>query len=101
MGRQSSLELAAGHLNASVGPALTAGQLACVLRAGSTRSLPIQSTAAALTRSLFTELPPELILQCTVEAGADLRRVNALYREALADALPPARAWETAVAHLL
>lgn len=101
MRQQSGLELAVGHLNASVGPVLTTGQLASALRAGSTRHLSAPPIAAALIRSLFAELPPGLILRCTVEAAADVRRVNELYREALADALPPVRAWETSVEHFL
>ncbi|WP_374013073.1 hypothetical protein [Pseudoxanthomonas koreensis] len=101
MGQQSGLELAVAHLNASVGPVLTTGQLAAALRAGSTRNLPVPPAAAALISSLFAELPPDLILRCTVDAAADVRRVNGLYLEALADALPPVRAWEASVEHFL
>ncbi|MFT4179701.1 MAG: hypothetical protein QM612_09615 [Thermomonas sp.] len=101
MRQQSGLELAVRHLNASVGPVLTTGQLASALRAGTTRDLPVSPTAAALISSLFAELPPDLILRCTVEAAADVHCVDALYRESLADALAPVRAWETSVEHLL
>lgn len=101
MRQQSGLALAVGHLNASVGPVLTREQLASALRAGSTRDIPVSPTAAALIKSLFAELPPDLILRCTTESGADLLRVNELYLEALADALPPVPTWETSVEHLL
>ena len=101
MRQQAGLELAVRHLNASVGPVLTARQLAAALHAGSTRNLPMSPAAAALVGSLFAELPPDLILRCTTEAAADVRRVNALYREALADAFPPVQAWEASVEHFL
>lgn len=89
------LNLAVGHLNASVGPLLTVEQLAAAMRAGSTRHLP--ETPAALVLSMFAELSPALILRCAAEAGADVRQVDQLYREALADALPPVPAWEHAI----
>lgn len=93
----SNLELAVIHLNASVGPVLKVDQLASALRAGSTHHVVHDATAAALISSLFNELSPDLILQGAAEAGADVHRVHQLYREALADNLPPVPAWEKAV----
>ncbi|PPU86933.1 hypothetical protein XpopCFBP1817_18725 [Xanthomonas populi] len=101
MRHQSNLELAVGHLNASVGRVLTPEQLATALRAGSSRTVSSSPTAAALVSSLFVELAPELIFRCAAEADADVHRVNQLYRETLADALPRARAWENSVEHFL
>ncbi len=88
--------LAVSHLNVPVGTAVLSDQLATALRAGSTRDIPAPS-AAALILSLFNELTPNLILLCAAEAGADVQHVNQLYREALADAFPPAPVWENAV----
>lgn len=101
MRQQSNLELAVGHLNASLGRVLTVEQLASALRAGSVRRTSPSPAAAALISSLFTELAPNLILRCAAEAGADVEQVNQLYEEALADALPRAPAWETSVGHFL
>jgi len=101
MGQTSPLELAVNHLNASVGPVLEPAQLSHALRVGSVREMSAPPLAAALVSSLFVELSPSLIMQCAAEAGATLSRVNQLYRETLADALPPVRGWEEAVGHLL
>lgn len=101
MQHQSNLALAVGHLNASVGRVLTSEQLASALRAGSSRNVSPSPAVAALIRSLFIELAPELILRCAAEADADVQHVNQLYRETLADALPRARAWENSVEHFL
>lgn len=101
MKQKSGLELAVGHLNASVGPVLTTRQLAFALCAGSTSHLPAPSIVAALIHSMFAELPAEVILRCAVESAADIHRVDNLYREALADAFPPVPVWETSVEHLL
>lgn len=95
MQRQSNLMLAIGHLNAPVAAGILVDQLAIALRSGSTQSAP--PPAAALIHSLFNELSPNLILQCAAEAGAHVRYVNQLYREALADDFPPAPLWESAV----
>lgn len=97
----NGLEVAVGHLNASVGPKLTAEQLAAALRAGTTHHLPeSEASAAALIHSLFAELSPGLIMACATEAGADLRQVDQLYRESKAEYMP-VPAWEDAVRALL
>lgn len=96
----SHLDLAVTHLNASIGPALNAEQLAAALRSGSCKGAST-STAAAAISSLFVELTPNIILQCAAEAGADLHQVNALYLESLADFMPPSSEWEASVEHLL
>ncbi len=101
MNRQSALALAVTHLNASVGPVLCAEQLASALRAGSVRHVAMSSAGAALVGSMFTELPPSLILRCASEAYADVHSADRLYQEALADGLPPVREWEMSVEHLL
>lgn len=101
MKQKSSLQLAVGHLNASVGSVLTPEQLAAALRSGSAHNSTTSPAAAALISSLFAELSPDLILQCAAEAAADIHHVNHLYREALADALPPVRVWEASVEHFI
>lgn len=95
MQRQSNLMLAIGHLNASVGPVIHADELAAALRSGTTRPAPVP--VAALIHSLFNELSPDLVMQCAAEARADVRQVNNLYREALADSFPRAPRWENSV----
>lgn len=99
MQQQSNLMLAIGHLNAPVASGIRVDQLANALRLGTTRSA--SRLAAALIHSVFNEITPNLILQCAAEAGADVRCVNHLYREALADDFPPAPLWENAVRPLL
>jgi len=101
MGSTSPLTLAVSHLNASVGQVLDTAQLSHALRTGSVRQMPAPPLAAALVSSVFVELSPSLIVQCAAEANAELSQVNQLYRETLADALPPVRAWEDAIGHLL
>lgn len=98
--QSSHLDLAVTHLNASLGPVLNAEQLAVALRSGSCKDATT-STAAAAISSLFVELSPTTILQCAVDAGADLHKVNALYLESLAGFMPPSPAWEASVEHLL
>lgn len=97
-----SLTVAVTHLNASVGPVLTTGQLAAALRAGSVHELEAESpTAAALVSSLFVELAPPLIMGCAMEAGAELAQVQRLYEESLADGMPPVPRWQDSVGALL
>lgn len=103
MGRQSSggLELAVCHLNASVGSKLSTDQLALALRTGTAFHKGFQPIASALILSMFNELTPDLIMRCAADADADVRQVDQLYHEALADFSAPAPAWEKAVKHSL
>lgn len=97
----TGLALAVAHLNAALGPVLTAVQLAQAMRAGTVRHLSDNPVGAALVESLFVELSPELIVRCANDAGANLVQVERLYQESLEHAMPPAHAWEKARAHLL
>lgn len=97
-----SLAVAVQHLNASVGPVLTAEQLAGAMRAGSVQALEGKSpTAAALISSLFVELTPSLILACAAEAQAEVSRVQSLYEESLNEGMPPVARWQDVVEGLL
>lgn len=97
----SSLSVATGHLNASVGPVLDIGTLAAALRLGSAHEAGASPDAAALISTLFVELTPDLILRCAAEANSDVFAANALYQEALEDRLPPVPEWERAIQNFL
>lgn len=80
---------------------MTAGQLASALRAGSTKTARMSPVSIALIRSLFAELSPALIMQCAIEADADITNVNQLYYESLADSSPHVKDWEQSVEYFL
>lgn len=101
MAGASSLSMAAGHLNASVGPVLDIGTLAAALQLGSVHEAGASPDAAALISTLFVELTPDLILRCAAEANSDVFAANALYQEALEDMLPPVPEWERAIQNFL
>lgn len=90
----SKLQMAAAHLNASIGPVVSATDIASALRAGSLAPLAPQPRVEAMVSYLFIELEPRLIALCAREAGAMLERANDLYRDTLRNDAPRAPAWE-------
>ncbi len=89
------LELAAGHLNAPVGPLVKPADLALALRTGSLAAAGEQ--AGPLLASLFVESSPQTLLACVREAGASLQSAQRLYEETLAAGAPAVAQWEEVV----
>ncbi|OWQ90882.1 hypothetical protein CDN99_12030 [Roseateles aquatilis] len=90
----SGLDLAATHLNASVGPVVTAAHIAQALRAGSLQPLVGDPDVEAMVSFLFVEVQPQLIARCATEAGVNLLQAHALYIDTLEKLAPRAPAWE-------
>ena len=89
------LDLAATHLNASVGPIVTAAHIAEALRAGSLAPLADAPDVEAMVSYLFIELKPQLIARCAIEAGVTLIQAHALYLDTLAKRVPRVPRWES------
>lgn len=94
------LELAASHLNASVGALVSTEALAQSLRDGTVRNVrvgPRTARVRGLLHSVFVEVEPQLLLDCVREAGATWRSADLLYQESLRAGAYKSRAWEELV----
>lgn len=94
------LELAASHLNASVGALVSTEALARSLRDGTVHNVragPGTARVHGLLHSVFAEVEPQLLLDCVREAGATWRSADLLYQESLRAGAYKARAWEELV----
>ncbi|OWQ47193.1 hypothetical protein CDL60_12535 [Roseateles noduli] len=89
------LDLAATHLNASVGAIVSAAHIAEALRAGSLTPLAPEPDVEAMVSYLFVELKPQLIARCATEAGVGLMQAHALYLDTLTRQVPRVSAWES------
>lgn len=97
----SNLDMAATHLNASVGAVLSPLQLAAALQAASLDVLSDAPEAAAAASYLFVEIEPRMIALCAYESGTDIAHANRLYHDLLAHSMPRVPRWEAAVEALL
>lgn len=96
---ESSLDLVATHLNAPVGPIVSADDLRKAFLLGTLDYVPKKS--ADLISFVFLEIDPPLITRCAREVGVDVNKINMLYLSILRDKLAPrSLKWEQAVEHL-
>jgi len=93
----SNLDMVVMHLNASLGPKLSALELAAALRAGSLNVLLTSPAVAAAAAYFFVETEPRLIALCAYEAGTDIKQANKMYESLVAEAMPRVPTWEEAV----
>ena len=77
----SAASLIATHLNAPYGKIVSARDVIASLRSG--HFAAASEEANGILEALFTEVSPDLILQCADQADAPLERVAHLYEMAL------------------
>lgn len=87
------------HLNAPYGLVVTEEDLARSLRTG--KIVADNAAARAVIAQVFIETEPRLLVQCAREIGVPIAKVNALYRDTLANGAPANPAWEKAMELLL
>lgn len=91
----SKLQMAATHLNASIGAVVEPEHIVSALQAGSLDALSHAPRAEAMVAYLFIELEPRLVCHCVQEAGATLAHAQSLYESTLQHDIPRSPAWES------
>ena len=86
--------LIATHLNAPYGEIVSAEDVIASLRSGCFAAA--SDEANGILEALFTEVSPDLILQCAAQVDAPLERVAHLYKMALELGVMRSPAWEDA-----
>ncbi|MDR6213615.1 hypothetical protein [Paracidovorax wautersii] len=90
----SAASLIATHLNAPYGKVVTAEDVIESLRSG--HFAAASEEANGILEALFTEVSPDLILQCADQVGAPPEKVAHLYEMALELGVMRSPAWEDA-----
>ena len=90
----SAASLIATHLNAPYGKVVTAEDVIASLRSG--HFAAASEEANGILEALFTEVSPDLILQCADQVDAPLERVAHLYQVALELGVMRSPGWEDA-----
>ena len=90
----SAASLIATHLNAPYGKIVNAGDVIATLRSG--HFAAASEEANGILEALFTEVSPDLILQCADQVEAPLEKVAHLYQVALELGVMRSLEWEDA-----
>lgn len=97
----SNLLLAVNQLNVPYGHVVEVKEFALALKKGSALGKEIPKRSSSIISTAFVELTPTLIVQCMVEAGADIHSVNTLYQESVSHHNPRSLNWEESVKEFL
>ena len=94
----SAASLIATHLNAPYGKIVSARDVIASLRSG--HFAAASDEANGILEAMFTEVSPDLILQCADQADAPLERVAHLYEMALELGVMRSPEWEDATSSI-